>query len=133
MYPEKLGMIGQDEPYRTSLMAAIWDKQTLISLLKEGENPWEMEIKGTERSRDIEKPFLSVKKGHTVINYFHHVIKKGIWYYDAVKFCEAEGVDIDLNKRRAETHGEYIVRKIMSAPVIGRPLRRIKDLNKKNG
>jgi len=122
---EYIGLLSREASYRTSLMAAIWDKGILLDLLVDGENPWQMEMSGTERSRGLKRPFLSVKKDKTALNYFHHVIKKGMWYYDAVKFAEREGMKINRDKRRVETFVEYVLRKIKKIPLIGEVVRKV--------
>jgi hypothetical protein len=48
-YPE-LVEIMPGEFYRTSLDIAFWKRSTFLSILKEGESPWSMEINGSERS-----------------------------------------------------------------------------------
>ncbi len=122
-----VGLISADARYRTSLMAAFWDKNVFLKLLVDGENPWEMEVRGTERSRNLKEPFLSVKRSlllnrnnNPAISYFHNSIKKGCWHYDAVKFLKKEGVEIDGSKRKVESFGAYAKRKIFYIPFLGR-------------
>jgi hypothetical protein len=42
--------IKKGEPYRVALDIAFWKKDVFLALLREGENPWQMEIAGSERS-----------------------------------------------------------------------------------
>jgi hypothetical protein len=115
----ELGVIGQNAPYRVSTMSAIWDKNAFLRLLKPGENAWNMEFNGTKRSWEMNETFLSVWQESPAIEYFATAIKKGRWQYDAVKFCEKEGIDVDYSKRGIESKSEYIHRKIRSVPVLG--------------
>jgi len=135
-----VGLISKNSNYRTSLMAAFWNNKIFNQLLVAGENPWEMEIRGTDRSRNLDSPFLSVKRSrflkrnnNPAISYFHNSIKKGYWHYDAIKFLKKEGIIIDESLRKVETFGAYIKRKIFYLPVLGRViqglLRRLKIID----
>lgn len=93
-----LGKISLEASYRISLQAALWNKDTLGSIIKDGESGWDMELKGTLRSREIKRPFLSVKK--PAIDYLPQTaIVKGKWVYGAVKLCRKEGIRVNFNKR----------------------------------
>ncbi|MBU1557856.1 hypothetical protein KKC45_02745 [Patescibacteria group bacterium] len=125
----EVGLISRDSEYRTSLMAALWNNKIFNQLLVTGENPWEMELKGTERSRNLEELFLSVKRSpflnrnnNPAISYFHNSIKRGYWHYDAIKFLKKEGVIMDKSKREIESFGAYIKRKIFYIPFFGRAI-----------
>lgn len=119
-----IGELSRTAPYRTSLQGAFWDKEILNGLLKEGESGWDMEVKGTERSRAITQPFLSVTDW--ALPYFRMTaIKKGRWYYDAVQLLKKEGIDVDPTKRPVEPFGEYLWRRLTSVPLVGRTARRI--------
>ena len=57
-----IGQINEDSSYRVSLQAAIWDKEIFKDLLVSGETGRDMEFSGSERSKKIKSPFLSVTK-----------------------------------------------------------------------
>lgn len=122
-YPNNpdLGEISSNAPYRVSLQAAIWDKEIFNDLLVEGENAWEMEIKGSLRSRSITSPFLSVKRDiatdlniNPAISYFCTAIDKGKWKREAIDFCKKEGIKIDSSKRPVQSWKDLFWRKIKS-------------------
>jgi len=54
--------------HRVSLQPSIWNRNRLLSLMKEGETPWEFEINGSRRSRSDDafycanRPFLSYQE-----------------------------------------------------------------------
>jgi hypothetical protein len=105
-----LGMISQTAPYRVSLQGALWDKAVLRSLLVEGESGWDMEIKGTERSRSLDVAFFSVKRDpvtnqvtNLALPYFCTAIVRGRWVRKAVELCRREGLSIDDRRRPIET------------------------------
>jgi hypothetical protein len=121
----EIGLIAKEAPYRISLMTAIWDTKVFLDLLVPGENAWQMELDGTERSRKIEAPFLCVKQKFAPIDYFCTAIKRGRWFYDAVKLCQAAGINLDLNKRPVESYRNYAIRTLSKKPVIGPVLQQI--------
>jgi hypothetical protein len=106
----RLGLISDCAPYRTSLQVAIWRKDVLEDLIVEGENPWQFEILGTERSKHYGNTFLSVirffdKKNepyHYGINYVCTAINKGRWSKEAKQYAEFEGLAIDFTNRPHE-------------------------------
>jgi hypothetical protein len=122
----KIGEISQNAKYRLSLMAAIWRKDTFLELLNDEETIWQMELIGSERSRDPKYRFLSVDKKYPAVEYFPSTaIKKGVWRYDAVAFCKKEGIVINRNLRRVETYGEYVKRRLMRLQFVGGVFRRL--------
>ncbi|MFH1822961.1 MAG: hypothetical protein ABH830_04660, partial [Patescibacteria group bacterium] len=99
--------------------------------LPDGISGWDMELKEKERIKKISQPFLSVKKNKPAINYFATAIKKGRWYYDAVRLCEKEGIKIDKEKRPVENFSDYLFRKIINIPIIGRVVNKFYRMIKK--
>lgn len=123
----ELGVIAQDAPYRMSTMTAIWDKAAFRRLLKPGENAWQMEYDGTKRAHGMKELFLSVWPRDPVIKLFATAIKRGHWQYDALKYCEKEGVPVISNRAR-ETRNDYLIRRACYLPVIGRFISRGRGL-----
>jgi len=86
--------------YRVSLQAAIWKKEILLELLREGESPWELEIKGSRRADTIEAPFLSVSRREPwPLLYLCTAVVRGKWNREAVRYCRQAGINIDLTRR----------------------------------
>jgi len=104
--------------YRLSTQAAFWNKDDLREFLRPSESGWEFELENNNAKRE-DKLFLSVRRNEPAIYYFATAIKKGIWFYDAVKLCEREGVIIDKKARPIESFGHYLKRKIISIPFLG--------------
>ncbi len=118
------GLISREARYRTSMQASFWDKAILLSLLRDEESGWDLEIKGTERSRTIERPFFCSTK--LILPYIWVTgIKKGRWQYESIQLCKKEGIKLDLSKRPVESYQEYIWRRFSHLPVIGLLVRRI--------
>lgn len=90
-YHKEFGIINKGERYRVSLQPSIWNKNTLLSLLKDGENIWEMEIHGSIRSNFLSEPFLSKWRGEGIFGYIMGA-RKGNWTKEAFELCKKEGL-----------------------------------------
>jgi hypothetical protein len=95
-----LGTIGLYDPYRVSLQLAIWNRQSLMELLCEGESAWDLERKGGERSRLCAKPFLSLWRQPDdtpggPIRYFITAVTRGVWENGALELLKREGIPMD--------------------------------------
>ena len=96
-YPEAgLGIISKHADYRVSLQCVLWDVKKLRELMQKGESGWDMELRGTERSRETEGIFLSVYE--PVISYIEGATK-GKWNIPAIWHCFKEGVRCKLTAR----------------------------------
>jgi hypothetical protein len=113
----EVGEISKGADYRLSLQAAVWDKQTLLELLREGESAWELELNGTKRTNDLNVPFLCVA-GDSPISYLGGVVK-GKWARVAVKLCVKEGIKVDLNARSVQTPIDRFLRSAVIGKLIG--------------
>ena len=98
---KEVGIIRKGAEYRLSLQSAIWDKQSLI---QDGETPWQFEVKGSIRTNQMDKLFLSIiREIPPPITYFCTAVLKGKWLRDAVDLCRKEGIEVDLSIRPCET------------------------------
>lgn len=122
----EVGEISKGADYRLSLQAAVWDKQTLLELLRDGESAWKLEINGTKRTNDLSVPFLCVT-GDSPISYLGGVVK-GKWARGAVELCEKEGIKVDLNARSVQTPIDLFLR----SAVIGKLIDFVKKIIKFN-
>lgn len=141
-----VGLIDNDAPYRVSLQAAVWRAEIFKRLLIPGESGRDMEFIGSERSKLIKNPFLSVAKGaylginrNPAIDYYCTAIVKGKWNYGVVKFLNKEGIEIEKNRREIEPQKRYRARYLRTLPLFGaffrfyyRALGKIKRLLKIN-
>lgn len=90
-----LGYLRPEADYRTALQVAIWNKAVLKQLLVSGENPWNFEMKGTERSRSISMPFLVTERDGP-IEYLGG-IDRGHWNEKAIALLKKENLQVDFN------------------------------------
>ncbi|MGA2819242.1 MAG: hypothetical protein ABSF61_01080 [Anaerolineales bacterium] len=131
---EDVGKIRKGSAYRVSLQAAWWHKPVLQALLREGETPWQFEVRGSLRSNDLEFPFLSLREGKGYpLNYFTTAVVRGYWEPGAVEFCRREGIEVDLRARPVLPYSMRVERGLVSrgwprrlAKVVASPLRLIR-------
>lgn len=99
-----IGSIDCGAPYRVSTQAAVWNRESLLSLMRRDESIWDFEIKGSQRSRAFEAGFYCVYRD--VLTYRHHVIERGKWFpWEARTFARA-GIGCDFDARPIMTHRE---------------------------
>jgi hypothetical protein len=115
---EDVGGISKGSDYRLSLQAAIWNKNILLNLLRNGETAWELELKGTKRTNELDVPFLSVKN-NPPIHYFCTAVVKGKWVKEAVDLCRKEGIEVNLKIRPMQTTFDLMIRSETVSNLIG--------------
>jgi len=112
-----LGTILATSPYRVSAQGTLWEKATLLSLIRDGESIWEFELKGSERSQSVNSGYYCVRKA--VLTYGHHVIERGKWFRNEAKKFGRMNIGCDFSKRQVMSIEESIlwhIRKFSSYP-----------------
>lgn len=107
-----LGEIDRGAAYRLSLQASIWKTETIISLLRPTDTPWDMELIGSDRANIYPGFYCTYQP---VIRYLNG-IERGKWDYKAANFLIQEGISIDLSRRdiaepldeTGRTRGRYL-------------------------
>lgn len=100
-----MGIVEKGTPYRASLQSAIWKKQLLGNLAKNGESAWEFEDGGSRRSDDMVDIFASVAaalEGRLPLKYLCTAIVSKYWTKEAVDLCAKHSIPIDFGKRNME-------------------------------
>ena len=101
-----LGTIAPGAPYRVSTQAAIWKRETLLALMREGESIWEFELKGTRRSIEYADGFYGVWR--PLLTYGHHVVERGKWFpWEARRFGRMN-IGCDFHRRQVMTSAEAL-------------------------
>jgi len=100
----EIGSIDCGAPYRVSTQAAIWNRQSLLSLMRTDESIWDFEIKGSERSRAFATGFYGVRRD--VLTYGHHVVDRGKWFPWEAKTFGRSDIGCDFEARPIMTTGE---------------------------
>ena len=104
-HDEKVGVISAGVLYRTAIIPSLWERETFLNLLSDGESAWEFEMNGTVRSYRYGGFF------GTWENYFHYIhgVEKGLWLRSAVNELRRRGLQVDLRRRREMTRTEAAI------------------------
>ncbi|WCM92448.1 hypothetical protein M5C99_19135 [Acidovorax sp. NCPPB 2350] len=89
-----IGYFSRGAPYRATV-AAFWDKEYLLGLLLDGENPWNFEIMGSYRT-SYSDGFYGVKEP---LFDFVNLVEKGSWIPGSLEWAVKEGLPLDISKR----------------------------------
>ena len=85
--------------FRISLMCGVWDRKKLIDILEGDHDPWYVE--NSQPCKDYE---YYINSGDYIIDWGYKTfcevgVFKGKWCREVVPFFEAEGIQIDYEKR----------------------------------
>ena len=89
-----VGIYHRGAPYRATV-CGFWDREYLLSLLIEGENPWNFEIHGSYRTSysdgfyGLMRPLCS----------YHNMIEKGCWIPQSLVWAREAGIGLQFDKR----------------------------------
>lgn len=105
---EDVGILYPTSEYRTSLQAALWDKDVLKSIVNVDDDG-RFESWSIDRAKEIDRPFLCLKRngisddinhdGDFPLNYFATSVFQGKWLKEAVRLYKSLGIDIDTSHR----------------------------------
>jgi hypothetical protein len=105
-YP-RIGRIQVGVPYRVSTQAAIWRRQTLLGLLRDGESVWQFEVAASRRSDALgDDGFYGV--WDAVVTYDHHVVERGKWFRPEARRFGPMGIGCDFSRRPIMTRREQL-------------------------
>ncbi|CAN5141301.1 hypothetical protein BH20VER2_BH20VER2_01840 [soil metagenome] len=78
---------------RTRLQTTLWKRDTLRSLLRPGEDAWQMEARGSDRTRDL-RMFSYGPNELSPIPYLMSGLVRGLWTKEALAHCRAHGFSL---------------------------------------
>lgn len=112
---ERFGRAPVDSDGRTRCQFALWKKSALLAVLREGETAWEMESRGSERTRDMQI-MVYAREGDAPMRYLSSAIVRGLWIPEALQMCRAAGVPIAPRVRGIFRRGQQFkkVRRALS-------------------
>ena len=83
---ERFGVVPEDSLGRTRLQATLWKRDAFASLLRPGDTAWNMEARGSERTRGM--LMLSYAQSDDLpIPYLMSAIVRGLWTPEAIALC----------------------------------------------
>jgi hypothetical protein len=95
------GIAEPGSAYRTSLQAAIWEKDLLGKLLVEGESAWDFEYAGSVRSSQLKDEFLVTSdKSPWPLPYFSTGIMQGKWARGGIALIRKENLTVYSLRRK---------------------------------
>jgi hypothetical protein len=103
---DRFGVVPADSDGRTRLQVTLWKKEVLRASLRPGETAWDMEARGSERTRDL----LSISYRHRrdrPIPYLMSAIVRGLWTPEALALCEETGLEIQPRFRSTLTDAPW--------------------------
>lgn len=83
-------------PYRASLQAGFWRRDVLMSLLRDGESPWDFEVLASRRSLELDAPFFAALRNPVP---YIDVLERGKWLPRGIHLCRRERIGVDLSVR----------------------------------
>ena len=90
---DRFGIVPINSDGRTRCQLALWKRESLLAVLREGESAWEMEARGSERTRQMK--ILSYKaRENAPVHYLMSAIVRGLWTREALAMCREEGIEI---------------------------------------
>ena len=78
---------------RTRLQATLWKRDALRATLRSGETAWEMEARGSERTREL-LMLAYARTEAAPIKYLASAIVRGLWTAEALSLCRAHGLEV---------------------------------------
>jgi hypothetical protein len=103
----EIGRYAHGVPYRATV-CGFWDREYLMGLLMNGENPWDFEIMGSYRASyadgffGLYNPLLDCR----------NLIEKGRWIPQSVKWAKKEGAVLNLDRRPMLKGANQIISKM---------------------
>lgn len=90
---ERFALVPPDSKGRTRLQTTLWERDAFASILRPGETAWEMEARGSERTRDL-RIFSYARNDVAPIRYLMSAIVRGLWTPEALSLCRRHGITI---------------------------------------
>ena len=103
----RIGVYPKGAPYRATV-CGFWDRKYLMSLLIDGENPWNFEILGSYRT-SYSDGFYGLTRP---LCEYHNMIEKGCWIPQSVEWASEEGIVLDLDKRPVLKGGNKAISRV---------------------
>lgn len=94
-------------PYRATV-CGFWDRESLMDLLLEGENPWNFEILGSYRTSysdgyyGLTRPLFDCK----------NMIEKGCWIPQSIKWAKSQNIALELYSRPILKGGSQLISRL---------------------
>lgn len=98
---DRFAVVPRDSDGRTRCQVTLWKRESFLSILREGENAWEMEARGSARTQAMKLLSYSTRE-RAPISYLMSAIVRGLWTNEALQMCAQAG--LPLAPRWRETY-----------------------------
>lgn len=102
---DRIMVVPRESTGRTRLQTALWKRDVLAAILVRGETPWDMEARGSARTRDL-LMLTYTRNANAPVQYLVTAIVRGLWTPQALALCRAHGVKIEPHFRRTLVEGK---------------------------
>lgn len=82
-------------PFRVSLQAGLWERDSFMWLLKSGENIWRFEVDGSKRSEGMQKLFLANTSDSDMPIHYLNAVAYGMLLKGAVDYLHNQNIAFD--------------------------------------
>lgn len=90
---DRFGVVPPDSDGRTRCQTTLWKRESFLAALRDGETAWEMEARGSDRTRDMLALSYSTRQ-NAAVSYLMSGIVRGLWTRDALAMCNAHNLAI---------------------------------------
>src|SRR5205085_9265187 len=104
---ERFGVVPVESDGRTRCQLSLWKRESLLSILRDGETAWEMESRGSERTREMKILSYGTRE-NAPISYLMSAIVRGLWTREALAMCAEAGVEIAPPLRKTYSPNEWL-------------------------
>jgi hypothetical protein len=95
---DRFGVVPRDSDGRTRCQTTLWRRDAFLKALHEGETAWEMEARGSDRTRDMLALSYSTRENAS-LSYLMSGIVRGLWTREALAMCKEHGFNIEPHLR----------------------------------
>ncbi len=90
---QRYGVVPRDSDGRTRCQVTLWKRDVFASALRSGETAWNMEARGSERTRD-NLTISYARPDSGAIPYLMSGISRGLWMPQAIALCREHNLEI---------------------------------------
>jgi hypothetical protein len=98
----EFGAIPTTSKGRTRCQVTLWQRDALAAALRPGETAWDMEARGSERTRDMTM-LTYFRNDNVPVPYLISAIVRGLWTTEAIDLCRAHNFRLNPAFRLTDT------------------------------
>lgn len=92
------GVVPRESDGRTRCQLTLWKRDAFTSALRDGETAWEMESRGSARTREMKILSYSTRE-RAPVAYLMSAVVRGLWTPEAIAMCKEQNLAIDPHFR----------------------------------